>query len=145
MDQRDSHDSASSVLGSSVRYSTASPPQVVSLTMSTCPCHAVPSAHGAKAVLSKYGTLLIRDFAMNTLLHLAVERAEDSQCVYLLRCLQSIGGVPVMSQVCGCGSASAGYARQSDSLTMPRIVIENPRWTGRSFVVVKQQSVFCIG
>ncbi|TMW56342.1 hypothetical protein Poli38472_006352 [Pythium oligandrum] len=60
---------------------------------------------GAKATRLKYGTLMIRDYAMNTLLHLAAIHATDTQCAYLIRCILAIEAIPANIQNCYCKTA----------------------------------------
>lgn len=49
--------------------------------------------------MAKYGTLLIRDFSMNTLLHVAASNASEKQSYYIVRCLLNVGKISINIQV----------------------------------------------
>ncbi|DAZ93445.1 TPA: hypothetical protein N0F65_003142 [Lagenidium giganteum] len=55
---------------------------------------------GVHAISVKYGTLMIRDCEMNTLLHVAAEHADGFQCHYIVKCLHAVGNISVNIQNC---------------------------------------------
>ena len=54
---------------------------------------------GVQGTRSKYGTLRIRDFEMNTLLHVAARNVSPMSADYILSALKNFGQIPVDTQV----------------------------------------------
>ncbi|EQC35118.1 hypothetical protein SDRG_07352 [Saprolegnia diclina VS20] len=76
---------------------------------------------GVPATLATYGSLRLRDFEMNTLLHMAAQHVSDVHADYLLNALQATGKIPI--HVLNCyGKTPLEMAQRTCSINVLRAI-----------------------